>query len=95
MAKHLAHRTTRKERRTKPRLEALEDRSLLAAAIPGVTLDPLLVPKFVNPLPQPLDPSFVYQPTGTTTVTLQNGTIATVPHYQVGAFQIQENLGLG
>ena len=50
MAKHLAHRTTRKERRTKPRLEALEERSLLAAAIPGVTLDPLLVPKFVNPL---------------------------------------------
>jgi spore coat protein A len=60
-----------------------------------VTLDPLLVPKFVNPVPQALDPSFVYQPTGTTQATLQNGTTATVPLYSVGAYQIQENLGLG
>lgn len=101
MAKHLAHRTTRKERRTKPRLEALEERSLLAAAVPGVTLDPALVPKFVNTLdPNTLalgNTGFVYQPTGTTTVTtLQSGSApTTVPLYNVGAFQIQEDLGLG
>ena len=80
MAKHLAHRTTRKERRTKPRLEALEERSLLAAAVPGVTLDPTTVPKFVNTLDPNIlafgNTSFVYQPTGTTTVTLSDGTTA-------------------
>lgn len=76
-------------------LEALEDRRLLAAAIVGVTLDPALVPKFVTPLPQALDPSFVYKPNGTTSVTLENGKTATVPLYTVGAYQIEQSLGLG
>ena len=68
---------------------------MLAAAIPGVTLDPALVPKFVTPLPQPLDPSFIYSPTGTTKVTLESGKTANAPLYTVGAYQIQESLGLG
>ena len=55
------------------RVEFLEDRNLLAAAVPGVTLDPALVPKFVNPLnPNTLalgNTSFVYQPTGKANVT--------------------------
>src|SRR5262245_2267657 len=93
-------RSARNHQRAKrflPRLLPLEDRSLPAAAIPGVTLDPLTIPKFVNSLPAQLafgDPFFVYTPTDTTTATLENGSTATVPLYQVGAFQIQENLGL-
>jgi spore coat protein A len=79
-------------RRFNPRFDILEDRSVPTAAIAGVTLDPALVPQFVNVLPQPLNPGFVYQPIGTTTVTLQDGTTATVPLYQVGAYQIPENL---
>jgi spore coat protein A len=95
----LARRTDRKSKNTKPRLESLEERSLLAAAVPGVTLDPLTIPKFVNTLdPNVLalgSPGFEYQPSGTAVVTLQNGKRATVPLYHVGAYQIQEDLGLG
>ena len=86
MALHSPTGTRGMRGRFVPGLEAMEERSLLAAAIQGDLLDPLLVPKFVNPLPQPLDPSFVYQPT-----IKPDGT----PHYEVGAYQIQEDLGLG
>jgi spore coat protein A len=95
----LGRRTDRKSKKTKPRLEALEERSLLAAAIPGVTLDPLTIPKFVNTLEANAlalgSPDFEYQPSGTAVVTLQNGKRARVPLYHVGAYQIQEDLGLG
>jgi spore coat protein A len=95
MAKHLACRPDRKRNRTVLRLEPLEDRSLLNAAVPAVTLDPSTVPQFVNPLPDPLDPSFVYAPSGTTKVTLEDGTTQTAPLYKIGVYQIQEDLGLG
>ena len=95
----IARRTDRKSRNSKPRLEALEERSLMAAAVPGVTLDPLTIPKFVNTLDPNLlalgNPAFEYQPSGTAVVTLQNGKRARVPLYHVGAYQVQEDLGLG
>ena len=84
MSSHHALRIRRKHHRCSPRLELMEDRQLLSGT--PALLDPLTVPKFVNPLPQPLDPSFVYQPTIN-----PDGT----PHYEVGAYQIQEDLGLG
>jgi spore coat protein A len=91
--------TDRKSKKTKPRLEALEERSLLAAAVPPGTLNPLSIPKYVNILdPKVLalgSPDFIYHPTGTAVVTLQNGKRARVPLYHVGAYQIQEDLGLG
>ena len=46
-------------------------------------LDPLTQPKFVNPLPNPLDPSFIFQPTE------PGGT-----HYEIGVYQFPQNLGL-
>lgn len=73
------------------RFELLEPRALLAATIPGVTLDPALVPKFVNAVPNALDPSFVYTPVGyDNTPSAKN-----VPVYKVGAYQTQQDLGLG
>ena len=84
MSSHHALRIRRKHHRYSPWLELMEDRQLLSGT--PALLDPLTVPKFVNPLPQPLDPSFVYQPTNP-----GDGT----PHYEVGAYQIQEDLGLG
>lgn len=67
-----------------PRVESLETRDLLAAAFPGVTLDPLLVPKFVRDVPNPLDPGFIFRPTA------PGGS-----HYEVGIYQTQQDLGLG
>src|SRR5512142_2527666 len=99
MATRRFTKTRRTRERIKPRVELLEDRNLLAAAVPEVTLPPGVtildpvadhVPMFTNPLPNPLDPGFVYQPTGTTMATLQNGTTAKVPLYSIGAYQIQE-----
>ncbi|HEY3392309.1 MAG TPA: multicopper oxidase domain-containing protein [Lacipirellulaceae bacterium] len=46
-------------------------------------LNPLTQPKFVNPLPNPLDPSFIFQPT-----------VLGGSHYEIGAFQTSQNLGL-
>jgi len=46
-------------------------------------LDPLGQPKFVNSLPNPLSPGFIFQPT------IPGGT-----HYEIGIFQFQQNLGL-
>jgi spore coat protein A len=46
-------------------------------------LDPLTQPKFVNPLPNPLDPGFVFQPT------VPGGT-----NYEIGVYQFSQNLGL-
>jgi spore coat protein A len=99
MATRRFTKTRRTRERIKPRVELLEDRNLLAAAVPGVTLDPMLVPKFQNTLPADIlalgNSGFEYQPTGTANVTLQNGSKAKVPLYNVGAYQIQEDLGLG
>lgn len=65
-------------RAVNPWLERLEPRE-----VPATLLDPLLQPKFVTPLPNPLSPDFVFRPTtpgGTT--------------YQIGAAQTQQPLGL-
>ena len=96
MASHSSATSRGKRRRFAPRLEMMEDRQLLSATPP--LLNPLTVPKFENTLPNPLsshDPNFIYQPTDETTAKLQDGTTKTVPLYQVGAYQIQEDLGLG
>ena len=90
MASHRSATSRGKRMRFAPRLEVMEDRQLLNAT----------APMFINTLdPNALalgNTSFVYQPTGTTTVTtLQSGSKpTTVPLYNVGAFQIQEDLGL-
>jgi spore coat protein A len=49
-------------------------------------LDPASHPKFVNPLPNPLDPSFIFQPDGTT--------VTGEPLYNVGIFEFHQSLGL-
>lgn len=46
-----------------------------------VLLDPLTQPKFVNPLPNPLDPGFIFQPEGGN-------------HYEIGMYQFTQSLGL-
>ena len=46
-------------------------------------LNPLTQPKFVNALPNPLDPSFIFQPT-------EPGD----SHYEIGVYQFSQNLGL-
>jgi spore coat protein A len=51
---------------------------------PGL-LDPVSHPKFVTPVPNPLDPSFIFQP---------DGTLDGDPYYEVGVFQHQQDLGL-
>lgn len=50
-------------------------------AAPPALLDPLTIPKFVNPLPNPLDPNFIIQPT------TPGGNF-----YEVGAYQTQQDL---
>jgi len=60
------------------RLEALEDRR-----VPTVLLDPLSQPKFVNALPNPLAPGFIFQPT-----------VAGGTHYEINISQFQQSLGL-
>jgi spore coat protein A len=47
----------------------------------GALLDPVFQPKFVNPLPNPLDPGFIFQPVSGT-------------HYEIGAYQFAQSLGL-
>jgi spore coat protein A len=49
----------------------------------GSLLDPLRQPKFVNPLPNPLDPAFVYQPV-----------VPGGAYYEIGMRQFQQSLGL-
>jgi len=46
-------------------------------------LDPLTQPKFVNPLPNPLAPGFIFEPT------VPGGT-----NYEIGVYQTSQNLGL-
>ena len=48
-------------------------------------LDPETQVKFVNPLPNPLDPSFIFKPTG-----VKGG----FDYYEIGVFQFQQDLGL-
>jgi len=48
-------------------------------------LDPKTQVKFVNPLPNPLHPSFIFKPTG-----VKDG----FDYYEIGAFQFQQDLGL-
>jgi spore coat protein A, manganese oxidase len=57
--------------------------SRVAASDGAVSLDPLSQPRFVNPLPNPLDPSFVFQPT------TPGGS-----HYEIGVHQFEQTLGL-
>jgi spore coat protein A len=66
---------------------------LLLAGLPGTLAqdEPALLdaeshPKFVNPLPNPLAPSFIFQPDGLT------GTGE--PQYKVGMFEFHQSLGL-
>jgi len=66
--------------------------ALLAWWVPAVAaedepllLDPISQPKFVNPVPNPLDPGFQFQPVGT-----HDGN----PYFEVGAFQTQQDLGI-
>jgi spore coat protein A len=73
----------KQHRRFAPGLESLEDRCLLSAAIPGVTLDPMHVPKFENDVPNALDPSFIFQPTK------PGGN-----RYEIGIYQTVQDLGL-
>src|SRR3989304_7815584 len=54
----------------------------LGASSPDL-LDPLTQPKFINPLPNPLDPGFIFQPT------VPGGS-----HYEIGVYQFSQNLGL-
>jgi len=60
-----------------------------AAAQQPVLLDPIAHPKFVNPLPNPLDPSFVFHADGTIP-----GPAGPEDYYSIGIFQLQESLGL-
>jgi spore coat protein A len=60
-----------------PLAEALEPRQLLSVS----PLDPLTQPKFENPLPNPLDQSFIYQPTSGN-------------HYDISIQQFVQSLGL-
>jgi spore coat protein A len=46
-------------------------------------LDPLTQPRFIVPLPNPLDPSFVFEPT-----------VAGGSHYEIGIHQFDQTLGL-
>lgn len=57
--------------------------SRVSAADGSGALDPLSQPMFVNPLPNPLDPSFVFQPT------TPGG-----DHYEIGVRQFGQPLGL-
>src|SRR4029450_10460693 len=66
--------------------------TLLAWGAPAIAaedgpqlLDPASQPKFVTPVPNPLDPGFRFQPVGT-----HDGN----PYFEVGAIQIQQDLGL-
>ncbi len=77
MASHSSATSRGKRRRFAPRLEMMEDRQLLNAAVPGVTLDPLTVQKFANALPIP----GVFQPT------TPGGN-----NYDIGVYQTQQNL---
>jgi spore coat protein A len=56
-------------------------------AAPDVSplLDPASQPRFVNPLPRPLDPGFVFQP---------DGVVDGVAHYDLAVRQFTQSLGL-
>jgi spore coat protein A len=57
--------------------------SRVAASDGAISLDPLSQARFVNALPNPLDPSFVFQPT------TPSGS-----HYDIGVHQFEQTLGL-
>jgi spore coat protein A len=56
---------------------------------PPALLDPAAHPKFVNLLPNPLDPGFIFGPGGTIP-----GPMGPEDYYEVGIFQFQQSLGL-
>ncbi|HEX5148547.1 MAG TPA: multicopper oxidase domain-containing protein, partial [Candidatus Limnocylindrales bacterium] len=62
-----------------PRLLA----SRVSAAVGISALDPMTQPRFVNPLPNPLDPSFIFQPT-----------VPDGDHYEIGVHEFEQALGL-
>ena len=57
--------------------------SRVAASGDAISLDPLSQTRFVNALPNPLDPSFVFRPT------TPGGS-----HYEIGVHQFEQTLGL-
>lgn len=65
---------------------SMSHQDLKQPALPEVELlDPKTQVKFVNPLPNPLDPSFIFKPTG-----VKDGS----DYYEIGVFQFQQDLGL-
>lgn len=57
--------------------------ALFSLSFSQVLLNGAAHPKFVNPLPNPLDPGFIFQPT------VPGGT-----EYEIGMYEIEQNLGL-
>ena len=75
--------------------ETLEERTVLNAAIPGVTLDPALIAKFVNELPNRTRSQFrllAYRDGERDAGKWDDGKRATVPGR---IYEISQNLGLG
>ena len=68
---------------------ALAALPVAAQAATVTPLEPGSQPKFVNPLPDPLSPGFIYKPTGATYV---NGQL--VPLYRVKMQQFEQALGI-
>jgi spore coat protein A, manganese oxidase len=76
----------RKRRDKSFRFELLEPRQLLSCggtAVDADTLDPLSVHKYVNALPNPLDPSFIYA---------ASSTVGKTPRYDIGVYQTAQDL---
>jgi spore coat protein A len=66
-------------------IPTLLPRSARAQSVP--LLDPLKQPRFVNQLPNPLAPGYIYQPTGTDAA-------SGLPLYEISAKQIRHDAGL-
>lgn len=79
-------KTTASETTTSEMTMSISHQDLKEPAQPEKELlDPKTQVKFVNPLPNPLDPSFIFKPTG-----VKDG----FDYYEIGAFQFQQDLGL-
>lgn len=79
-------KTTASETTTSEMTMSISHQDLKEPAQPEKELlDPKTQVKFVNPLPNPLDPSFIFKPTG-----VKGG----FDYYEIGVFQFQQDLGL-
>ena len=79
-------KTTASETTTSEMTMSISHQDLKEPAQPEKELlDPKTQVKFVNPLPNPLDPSFIFKPTG-----VKDG----FDYYEIGVFQFQQDLGL-